>query len=252
MTLLDRLRQIVADAPAVVAHRGDSASLPENTLPAFAAAVQLGAPMLEFDVQSTADGALVCLHDDGLDRTTDAPTRLGPGALVRQVDLGTVQQLDAGRGARVPTLEQALATMLPRTVPMIEHKGGEAAQYVDLLRSLRLVDQVLLQSFDWQFVAAARALAPDLLLGLLGPTSGDAAPDDRAFAAASAVGAAFLHWRARSLTRAAVDRIHAAGLLCFSYTTDDELGWHGGAALGIDGMCTNQPAAMLAWRRTRH
>src|SRR5262249_35383875 len=145
--LVERLRQLAADGPIVVAHRGDSRNHPENTLAAFAAAAELGAPVQEFDVQATADGQLVCLHDATRDRTTDAAVRLGPGALVAQLELARLQQLDAGswkghahRGERIPTLEQALATMLPRCVPMIEHKAGDATLYAALLQRLQLQD----------------------------------------------------------------------------------------------------------------
>lgn len=254
--LRQRLLQLTADGPAVIAHRGDSATYPENTQLAFAAAVQLGVPLIEFDVQTTADGQLVCLHDACLDRTSDASTHLGPGAQIQHLRHAEVQRLDTGTwkhprfaGARIPTLEEALGTMLPRVLPMIEHKAGTASQYVELLRRLDVVDDVLLQSFDWQFVAAARALEPRLTLGLLGPHRHGERPDDTAFAVAAQLHASFVHWSAHSLSRADVARIHRAGMLCFTYTTDDELGWHGGRALGIDGMCTNTPGAMQAWRR---
>src|SRR5262245_52959971 len=136
LPLFTRLRELARQGPVVVAHRGNSHAYPENTLSAFTAAATLGAPMQEFDVQVTADGQLVCLHDATLDRTTDAAARLGPGALLAQTTLAQVQQLDAGAwkgaahaGARVPTLAAALAAMLPRSIPMIEHKAGSAVTF---------------------------------------------------------------------------------------------------------------------------
>lgn len=248
-----RLRALSQSRPAVVAHRGDSRHFPENTVEAFAQATSLGAPVQEFDVQVAACGALVCLHDQTLDRTTDAARTLGPGALVAQLPLPRLQQLDAGawkgaahQGARVPTLERALQAMLPASLPMIEHKAGEAAAYVAELRRLRLVDDVLLQSFDWAFVETARALEPALALGLLGPTAQHASIDESVVAFARRVGACFVHWHAPQLTKAEIERAHGAGLLVVTYTTDDELGWHGGRALGVDAMCTNDPRRMLA------
>jgi len=255
LPLLQRLRQLAADGPIVVAHRGDSRNFPENTLPAFAVAVQLGVAMIEFDVQATADQVLVCLHDDTLDRTTDALRVLGAGALVAQSQYAELSALDAGswkgtqhRGARVPTLEEALAVMLPRAVPMIEHKGGRPELYVELLRRLGLGDAVLLQSFDWEFLAAVRRLEPRIELGALGPNARWPALTPPAIAAAQALGAGFVHWRALELRGAQVDAAHQAGLLVVSYTTDDEIGLRGGALMGIDAMCTNDPANMLALR----
>ena len=57
--------------PLIIAHRGDSAHRPENTLASFASALELGADFVEFDVQLTADGHVVVMHDPTLDRTTD-------------------------------------------------------------------------------------------------------------------------------------------------------------------------------------
>lgn len=250
-----RLRALAAHGPIVTAHRGDSANHPENTLPAFEAAVAMGAPMQEFDVQVTACGGLVCMHDATLDRTTDAAQRLGPGALVSQLPAKRIADLDAGSwkgsqhaGARVPTLAQALDVMLPDSVPMIEHKGGDAATFLAELRRLGRIEQVLLQSFDWQFVAEARRLCPELSLGLLGPTHTARLVDDQVLQAASDLDVDLVHWYARSLKAAEVERIHADQRLVCTYTSDDELAWFGGHALRVDAMCTNDPARMISQR----
>ena len=254
-SLFARLRQLAAPGPMVVAHRGDSRNHPENTLPAFRAATALGVPMQEFDVQVTADGALICLHDETLDRTTDSAHVLGPGALLAQATLAEVQRLDAGawkgerhRGARVPTLEQALVAM-DGTIPMIEHKAGRAREHVAELRRLGAMDTVLLQSFDWAFVAEAAELAPELALALLGPTAAQPVLGAAVVDAARRLNAGMIHWSAAEVGAAAVRMVHDAGLLLCTYTSDDELAWCGGARLGFDAMCTNDPGRMLARQR---
>lgn len=253
--IFERLRGLLADGPIVVAHRGDRVHHPENTLAAFRAAAEIGAPMQEFDVRVTRDGALVCIHDTTLDRTTDAAMRLGPGALVAQTPLAVLQQLDASGGPptgrhdeRVPTLAAALAVMLPRCIPLIEHKAGDAAVYVGELRRLGVVTECILQSFDWSFVAAARASAPELATALLGPTPEHSLPDAHALEAAEEIGAGIIHWEATTLREDDVRRVHAAGMLLTTYTTNTALGWCGGAMLGVDAMCTDDPAGMLALR----
>jgi glycerophosphoryl diester phosphodiesterase len=85
---------------------------------------------------------------------------------------------------------------------------------------------------------------------VLGPTPQHARADAAAIDAARACGAGILHWRDRELGREDVARCHAAGLLVCTYTTDDELGWAGGAQLGFDAMCTNVPARAIGWRET--
>lgn len=91
----------------LVAHRGASAEAPENTLPAFKLAEELGVDAVEMDVHMTADGHLVVIHDDVLDRTTD-----GRG-YVREKTLEEVKSLNASHRfadkfgvVRVPTLEE--------------------------------------------------------------------------------------------------------------------------------------------------
>ena len=99
--------------PLVIAHRGDSAHRPENTLASFAGALEVGAELVELDVQLTADGHVIVLHDPTLDRTTT-----GRGD-VRRMTLAEVRAVSAGypdrfgsayAGERVPTLGEALAS----------------------------------------------------------------------------------------------------------------------------------------------
>lgn len=235
----------------VVAHRGDSSRYAENTLPAFAAAKADGAVMIEFDVRATRDGRLVCMHDDSLDRTTDAARQLGPGALVANLTLAEIERLDAGswhpvtpQRTPVPTLAAALTTMLPEVIPMVEHKAGDAAAFVAELRQARALSACILQSFDWDFVLAAKQAAPEVAVALLGPRPGAAILDDSVITRAVSAGAGMLHWDHRALDRASVQRCHAAGLLVCTYTTDDVPGWLGGRVLGIDAACTNRPRTM--------
>ena len=100
--------------PAVLAHRGLRQYAPENTLPAFAAAIELGLSF-ELDVYQTSDEGLVVIHDETVDRTTD-----GTGD-VTQMAMADVRSLDAGRwfhpsfaGVKVPTLEEVFQLTLQR------------------------------------------------------------------------------------------------------------------------------------------
>jgi glycerophosphoryl diester phosphodiesterase len=118
----------------VVAHRGASAYLPENTMPAYARAVEMGTDAVELDVQLTRDGHLVLIHDDTVDRTTD-----GTGE-VASFTLAELQQLDAGyrftdadgsfphrgRGFQIPTLPEVLS-WLPDGVGLVVEIKARAA-----------------------------------------------------------------------------------------------------------------------------
>src|SRR3954447_15867557 len=97
--------------PAVCGHRGASGHAPENTLVAFRRAKELGATWIEFDVQLSADGIPIILHDDTLERTTNLGQQLRPTELT----LAQLKDLDAGSwfspefaGEKIPTLEEVL------------------------------------------------------------------------------------------------------------------------------------------------
>src|SRR5437016_7408190 len=90
--------------PEIVGHRGAAGLEPENTLPSFRRAVELGVEWVELDVRLTADGHPVLLHDEALDRTT---TATGP---VAAVTLDTLRSIRAS-GHPIPTLPEALAAL---------------------------------------------------------------------------------------------------------------------------------------------
>src|SRR5215216_2099277 len=145
--------QVLLRTPALtelqmIAHRGGPTNAPENTLAAFRNAITQGADWLEFDVQMTKDGALVVIHDETVDRTTD-----GTGA-VHDLTLEQIRSLDAGQGEKVPTFEEVLqlakangVKILPETksahvYPGIEEKLLQELEQADYL------DETVIQSFN--------------------------------------------------------------------------------------------------------
>lgn len=107
-----------------IAHRGASGHWPENTLLAFRKALEAGAVWLELDVHLTADGRLVVIHDDSLERTTD-----GRGLVARQPFV-KLRRLDAGLGEKIPLLEEVLALATGRAAVNIELKGAGTGEPV--------------------------------------------------------------------------------------------------------------------------
>ncbi len=145
----------------IIAHRGASGEFPENTLPAFAAAIEAGAQMCELDVQLTRDGAAVVIHDETVDRTTN-----GTGA-VAAMSLAEIRRLDAGvkfgarfAGTRIPTLEEVLTLVRGRCALNVELKSaGVEREVCRLLRAHEaLSSTTIVSSFDWD--ALARGAAP--------------------------------------------------------------------------------------------
>lgn len=152
------------NGPIVVGHRGNVKFAPENTLPAFEAAIEHGADLLEIDVRETKDGVLVIMHDDTVDRTTD-----GSG-LVADLTLAEIKQLDAGswfdpkfKGTTVPTLREALRAMRGKALPDIDFKAGTPGKLVEMLREEDLIGKVTVYCGDWDLMQQTKNLTDDLL-----------------------------------------------------------------------------------------
>jgi glycerophosphoryl diester phosphodiesterase len=250
--LLASLQKASAAGALVVAHRGASEELPENTLAAFRSARAAGAQVVEFDVHQTKDGAWVVMHDETCDRTTDAVVRFGrKGVRLDELSLAQVRELDAGSwrgkqfaGEKVPTLEETLAAIAP-AVPMVERKGGDAQALADELRRLGALDKVLVQSFDWEWLAAFRKAAPDCVLGALGGKELTAAR----LAELGRLGVHFVHWDHRTLRLEDVSALRGKVTWFGVYTVDPDLSLLGAAAFGCDFVTTNRPARLVALRQ---
>ena len=122
----------------VIAHRGNSMHAPEDTIESFRQGVALGADGIEFDVRLSADGVAVLMHDPMLERTTDGsgPVAARTAAELATLDAGYRFTRDSGlsfpyrgRGIRIPTLEEVLASF-PDTACILEIKAPEATDQV--------------------------------------------------------------------------------------------------------------------------
>jgi glycerophosphoryl diester phosphodiesterase len=151
------------DVPRIVAHRGSSGRAPENTLHAMHVAIdEDGAGGLELDLQRSADGEVVVLHDETVDRTTDGTGRADrlPLAALLELDAGARfgDGSFTGRGIRIPTLEQVLEAF-PKTWLSLDLKQGDPLTEqatVALLRRFGRTGDVVLSAED---AAAARRVA---------------------------------------------------------------------------------------------
>jgi glycerophosphoryl diester phosphodiesterase len=241
---------LARDGVLVIAHRGASHVAPENTLPAFRAGVEAGADFVELDYRHSEDDRLVVLHDKTLDRTTDAvATWGGRDFAVAQESLARLRALDAGAwfdarfaGARLPTLDEALQVIQPGSLTLIERKAGDAAALVTLLRREAVVDRVVVQAFDWDFLAELARLEPRCRLAALG--SKELSPDR--LERLSTIGVVAIGWSKRDVTAGLVSAAHGGGLEIWVYTVDDTARAQALVALGVDGIITNRPAEMRA------
>lgn len=235
--------------PLVIAHRGDSAAAPENTLPSFAQALTTGADLVELDYHHSRDGVPVVMHDPTLDRTTDAAARWGRKDIrIDQTTTADLQTLDAGAwfgaayaGTRVPLLTEALDTIQRGSLTLIERKAGDAATCAQLLQAHGLINRVVVQSFDWEFLRALHALVPEQVMGGLGPIGQEKAMNPAHVAAVRVMGASVIVWN-ETVTPEGIRAAHDDGLRVWVYTIDDPEKARALVALRVDGIITNKPA----------
>ncbi len=245
-------------APLVVAHRGNSAVAPQNTLAAFEAAWRAGAASIEIDIQLTADGHVVVIHDDTVDATTD-----GQGT-VAELPLDAVRALDAGSwfaaayaGQRVPTFTEVLDLLVrrPGIDLLLELKGAWTTDQVrpvtEAIRAARLADRVVAQSFWPESVAALAEADPALRRGLLVFQVPEDPEDlvrlctDLGVVTCNPYGPLLLEHPGL------VDRLHAAGLQVMVWTLNEPEHWAAATALGVDAVITDRPDRLTGWLAAR-
>jgi glycerophosphoryl diester phosphodiesterase len=244
--------------PLLIAHRGAADDAPENTLEAFAAAVELGCRYLETDAHVTRDGVVVAFHDARLDRVTD---RAGA---IADLTIEEVERADAGyhyaaadgmhpfrgAGVRVPRLETVL-TRWPHARVNIDPKADACvAPLVALIDRLDAWDRVCIGSFSDARLGRVRALSRGRACTSMGPRAVAAA---RLAAAATGrmprLGADCLqvplrHGRVPIVTRRFVAAAHRAGLPVHVWTIDDAPTMRRLLDLGVDGIMTNRPRVL--------
>jgi glycerophosphoryl diester phosphodiesterase len=260
-----------SERPLVLGHRGARALAPENTLPGFELALDLGADGIELDLHLALDGVPVVHHDETLMRCTDAPQRFparAPWSIERfaSTELALLDAAAAFSGERpagsyhVPTLAEVLAALVPRgalldlelkTIPLAHE--GLLERVLACIQCARAEQLVLLSSFDHALLRRAGELAPEIPRGVL---SAERLVDAAAYVR-DAVGAqvflpgaagdyAALPTRtARGFDRAGVsreiERCHAAGLLIVPWTVNEPAQQRALLELGVDGLCTDDP-----------
>lgn len=230
---------------AIWAHRGAGGYAPENTLAAFRLAAEQGADGVELDVQLSADGQVVVMHDETVDRTTN-----GHGA-VKDLTAAELHGLDAGDGEPVPTLAEVFELLGPTGLRVnvelknsIEPYPGLEDKVDDLIREHGFAHRVVLSSFNHLSVRRV-AEAGRRPAGLL-----FAEPLYDPARYATHVGAAAIHPDARSLSLNldAIQQCHAAGVKVNVWTVNEEADLRAVLGWGVNAIITNYPDRALALR----
>jgi glycerophosphoryl diester phosphodiesterase len=224
--------------PLVIAHRGASFDAPENTLAAVEEAIRQGADYVEIDVQETAEGNIVVIHDRDLMKVGGSPLR------VWEAPLRELQSVDVGSWAnpkfsdqRVPTLPELLTLCRDRVRVNIELKyyGREQRfeeRVVQIVRDMRMEDQVVVMSLSPDGLAKLRQLAPDWRIGLLSSVAlGDI----------SRLGLDFYAVNGRFATRSFVRSVHRRRGQVLVWTINDPVQMAAMMGKNVDGIITDLP-----------
>ena len=222
-----------------IAHRGASGTFPENTLSAFRAAIDAHADMCELDVQLTRDGAVVLIHDDTVERTTD-----GVGE-VAEFTLAELQRLDAGahfhdgaiKGERIPTLDEVFAVTQGRCGLNIELKaGGLEHQVAQIMQERDAFKDSIVSSFDWEYLKKIQQLHFNIRIALLA----DEKPVDLMINAV-AMRAHAINPRWDMVTPDLCKAAHEKSLKVYTWTVDADARMRALMECGVDGIMTNFP-----------
>jgi glycerophosphoryl diester phosphodiesterase len=226
-------------AALLVAHRGASDVAPENTLPAIARAVDAGVDAIEIDVQRTADGVLVLVHDASWRRTT------GVDVDVRALAWTRVRTLDAGawfganyRGVKPPRLDDVLEVVKGRVALNIEikspeHDAGLADAVVAAVRAHGMQGHVLLTSCDHGCIDALARGVEDIALGYVADQ-----PVERGH---ERVRVYAYEARMLAANQDALPSAHGQGCAVLAWTVDDERDARRLLRAGVDAIVTNKP-----------
>ena len=223
----------------VISHAACAGHAPENTLAGIRAALEMGADAIEVDVQASADGVPVLMHDLTVDRATN-----GSGDLA-SLTLEQLQALDAG-GEPMPTFAQALELTRGRALLVAEIKrpGCEAA-LADVIRQADAIEDVMVWSFMPPALAAMRQAESRLPSALLiAPGSISQWPMLRELALRLGLQAVSLFHV--DVSAGVVARARRSGLTVYAWTADAENDIQRLLDLGVDGIVTNYPERALA------
>jgi len=238
------------DSPTrVIAHRGFSGRAPENTLFAIREAIAIGADMVEIDVTITADGHVILLHDETLDRTTS-----GSG-LPTDRTLEEIRLLDAGSwfstvfaGEKIPTLSEALRTVKDRILINIEIKPeavehGVVPKVAALINEHEMLEQVVVSSFSPEALRLMKIIDPAVVTATLFNKELHTGHDPLEII--QEVGSREFNISGKRVTPEMIERCHKHGFPVAVYTVNEESDFRRLIEIGVDAVFTDHPDRMI-------
>ena len=233
---------------AVISHRGEHRAPPENTLPAFQAAIDAGADFFELDVRTTSDGRIVLMHDRTVDRTTNGTGR------VHEMTFDQIRALDAGAkfgpqfaGTVVPTLEEALNLAHGKIGVYVDCKDVTPADLVAILEKADMLDKVVVYG-SVGFLNGILALRPSLKAM---PEANDAATLKKLIANLNLNVVAFDAADFKDDVIAIAKQAHVDIYVDRLGPADKVAHWQDAIERGAAGIQTDRPAELVQYLRSR-
>lgn len=225
-----------------IAHRGASRIAPENTLAAFKEAIEIGVDAVELDLQGTADGQVVVIHDASLDRTTDQSGQ------IKETSLETIKQADAGTwfdpkfaGESIPTLAEALVSIADNAIALLEIKDVSITKsVVRIVQNMDMVEQSVIISFHSSAIQTVRSLEPRLPTGYIIGSKENIEPIQLC-QQLGLLGSSLLNVDHRLVTEDFIYEIRRRGITLWCWTVDDIDRMRELQELGIQGITSNRP-----------
>lgn len=234
------------------AHRGARKERPENSLDAFRRALELGADGFELDVQRTADGKLVVIHDESLDRVSWRPGRVAELTWeeLKRYNIAAFRTAEGFPPMQVPLLEEVLALLQGRKCccnielkNSVEAYPGMEDEVISLVSRMGLTEQIVYSSFSRESVALLAQKADPAAVGLL--YDGELHEPVKVI---QDLGGRALHPEKSLLSEAYVAEAHRAGIKVNVWTVNDEDALLRLAHYGADSLITDDPALALSLR----
>ena len=240
------------------AHRGNSSEYPENTIPAFASGIEVGADWIELDIFRTKDGKLVVIHDRTTGRVGDSNLAVAESTYeeLAEVDVATDFRRRCGKAVeecppqRIPLLEDVLRLVKKqdRTRVSIQPKMDCVADAVALIRSLKAERWVGFNDGNLQYMAEVKRLAPNVPVFWDRGTNTDIDEDIR-IARQHAFESLVLHHE--GVTPEKVQKIKAAGIKVGAWTVNDPAVMRRLTDMGIERLYTDDPRRLLSLKSGR-
>ncbi len=228
-----------------ISHRGLRHAAPENSIPAFTAAIEAGAEAIELDVHGSADGILFVHHD-----ANPAPLENGePGPLAfADLTSAEISVMRLAGGVAIPTLDEVVEAVDGRAGIFIEVKAAqiEEATARCLKRHIGRIDELAVHSFDHRIVRRLAGLLPSVRTGIL-----QVSYLVDSCAAMRLAGASDLWQQVDFIDAALVSGVHACSGRVVAWTANTEAQWERLEALNVDAICTDHVDAYARWAAER-